>query len=190
MSVKVIQTRYNHILYRSRTEARWAVFFDCAGIPFDYEPNGFVVREGAYLPDFWLPEQRMFFEVKGAEPTALECAKCASLTEVAECDVLLAVGPPEPKFMLLWFDRSGQRDDRYALARDRYAECGFWLVAEDHCNLIGPMRTTHTPGGPMFSGALDEAYGLARAERFEDARKRHPKIPETSIDRQIEREAA
>ncbi len=35
--IKAISTRYGSRNYRSRTEARWAIFFDCCGIPFEYE---------------------------------------------------------------------------------------------------------------------------------------------------------
>ena len=36
-SIKAIRTRYEGRNYRSRTEARWAVFFSLAGIPFQFE---------------------------------------------------------------------------------------------------------------------------------------------------------
>jgi hypothetical protein len=48
-------------------EARWAVFFDNAGIPFEYEYVGYKLGELGktwYLPDFWLPEQRAWVEIK------------------------------------------------------------------------------------------------------------------------------
>jgi hypothetical protein len=49
---------------RSRLEAKWLVFFKRAGIAFTYEPDGYSLRSGAYLPDFFLPEFDCFFEVK------------------------------------------------------------------------------------------------------------------------------
>ena len=52
---KPIDTRYAGYLFRSRIEARWAVFFDGMGIPFEYEPEGFELKSGGwYLPDFKL----------------------------------------------------------------------------------------------------------------------------------------
>jgi hypothetical protein len=48
----------------------------------------------------------------------------------------------------------------------RYIE-GFWLVAEDHANWIGPARTADVGSGPMLSGALDEARAIALSARFE-----------------------
>ena len=36
-TIKAIETRYGGHLFRSRLEARWAMFFDLAGIPWQYE---------------------------------------------------------------------------------------------------------------------------------------------------------
>lgn len=60
-----IQTEYNGYLFRSRLEARWAVFFDALGIEYEYEPEGIVLSDGTqYLPDFYLPDFKCYFEVK------------------------------------------------------------------------------------------------------------------------------
>lgn len=51
--IKAIETVYNGYRFRSRLEARWAVFFDAAGIKYEYEPEGFELPDGTrYLPDF------------------------------------------------------------------------------------------------------------------------------------------
>jgi len=52
MDIKAIETRYKGYRFRSRTEARWAVFFDSMGLKWEYEPQGFVLPSGGYLPDF------------------------------------------------------------------------------------------------------------------------------------------
>ena len=39
--LKPIPTRYNDYRFRSRLEARWALFFDHLGIAYQYEPEGF-----------------------------------------------------------------------------------------------------------------------------------------------------
>ena len=68
---KPIETHYNGYRFRSRLEARWAVFFDAAGIEYQYEPEGFEREwEGEkifYLPDFYLPEFKVYAEVKGSD---------------------------------------------------------------------------------------------------------------------------
>ena len=63
--LKAIPTYYNGYKFRSRLEARWAVFFDNAGIAYEYEPEGFYNSDGAcYLPDFYLTQENMYVEVK------------------------------------------------------------------------------------------------------------------------------
>lgn len=53
--MKSIDTYYNGNYFRSRLEARWAVFFDLIGVKYTYEPNGFKNENGEYyLPDFHL----------------------------------------------------------------------------------------------------------------------------------------
>lgn len=70
MEIKPIETHYNGYRFRSRLEARWAVFFDAAGIKYEYEPEGFEVRPDIndnvyrYLPDFYLPDYDLYVEVK------------------------------------------------------------------------------------------------------------------------------
>ena len=41
MNIKPIETVYNGYRFRSRLEARWAVFFRAVGIEYQYEPEGF-----------------------------------------------------------------------------------------------------------------------------------------------------
>jgi hypothetical protein len=60
-----IPTVWNGIKYRSRTEARWAVFFQELNITACYEEEHFKLSNGVnYLPDFYLPEFDVFLEVK------------------------------------------------------------------------------------------------------------------------------
>lgn len=63
--MKAIETIYNGYRFRSRLEARWAVFFDEMGIKYEYEPQGYKLSNGkCYLPDFYLPESKCFVEIK------------------------------------------------------------------------------------------------------------------------------
>jgi hypothetical protein len=62
-----IETRYKGYRFRSRLEARWAVFFDALGLRWEYEPEGFHTEAGPYLPDFRVmtPQgQPVWYEVK------------------------------------------------------------------------------------------------------------------------------
>src|SRR6187402_3278288 len=55
MVIRSIKTRYKGCQFRSRLEARWAVFFDALNIIWEYEKEGFRLSDGTlYLPDFWL----------------------------------------------------------------------------------------------------------------------------------------
>lgn len=65
--MKALETRYAGCRFRSRLEARWAVFFDHMGIEWQYEPQGFDIEGTPYLPDFHLPKTRTWVEVKGSE---------------------------------------------------------------------------------------------------------------------------
>lgn len=47
--IKPIETYYNGYRFRSRLEARWAVFFDAAGIKYQYEEQGFEKDGQKYL---------------------------------------------------------------------------------------------------------------------------------------------
>lgn len=67
-----IETIYNGYRFRSRLEARWAVFFDAGGIKYEYEPEGVDDGDVKYLPDFYLPEFDLWVEVKPDRPNARE----------------------------------------------------------------------------------------------------------------------
>jgi len=64
MNIKPIETIYKGYQFRSRLEARWAVFFDQLAIKWQYEVEGFQLPSGWYLPDFYLPEQDCYVEIK------------------------------------------------------------------------------------------------------------------------------
>lgn len=69
--IKPIETRYAGCRFRSRLEARWAVWFDHLGIEWLYEPESYMIgpaeRRRGYLPDFHLPHDEIWVEVKGSE---------------------------------------------------------------------------------------------------------------------------
>ena len=78
MKLQAIETHYAGHRFRSRLEARWAVFFNHLGIRWEYEPQGYMIgpyfpecptwvdTRRPYLPDFWLPGHRLWVEVKGS----------------------------------------------------------------------------------------------------------------------------
>lgn len=85
MTIKAIETSYKGCRFRSRTEARWAVFMDALGVEWEYEPQGYVLNDGTpYLPDFLVhpgTESEFWLEIKGDFPTREEIDKAARLAE-------------------------------------------------------------------------------------------------------------
>lgn len=109
-----IQTVYQGYKFRSRLEARWAVFFDSLGIRYEYEKEGFDLPEvGRYLPDFWLPDYEAWVEVKPDKPTEDEMRKCFALSKLGDNKwrvVLLAGNPWFREYWIhyvspVWHDR-------------------------------------------------------------------------------------
>ncbi|WP_155852667.1 hypothetical protein [Arthrobacter sp. H14] len=84
---KGLEASYSGRIFRSRLEARWAILMDLMDINWDYEPCHYQVGpELFYLPDFYLPEYRIWLEVKG--PAFLDAGS------MAKC--LAAVAGPMP----------------------------------------------------------------------------------------------
>lgn len=96
MNARHIQTYYNGIKYRSRTEARWALFFDKMGWTPDYEMEGFDVGGEWYLPDFYVPEINSFCEVKGRELNYDERRKARKLATQTQIKVITLINTPSP----------------------------------------------------------------------------------------------
>lgn len=96
MKIKPIETIYKGYWFRSRLEARWAVFLDAIGADWEYEPEGFELENRIYyLPDFRIrangrgrtPEE-FYLEVKGV-PTREDGIKCELFSA---CYPVLIVG--------------------------------------------------------------------------------------------------
>lgn len=78
-----IQTVYKGYKFRSRLEARWALFFDAMKFQWDYEPEGFDLgATGWYLPDFYLHDFSAWVEIKpkNADQTQVICQLAAMQT--------------------------------------------------------------------------------------------------------------
>lgn len=126
----VLPTSYRNHSFRSRLEARWAVFFDQLEIRWEYEPEGFQLSDGScYLPDFWLPtfEGGIYAEVK---PEGGDFSKARQLAMDTGRSVWLCEGVPDFR---LWTvaapdgsDWSGVPNTDEAFGEDRmYAEPGW-----------------------------------------------------------------
>lgn len=124
--IKAIETEYNGYRFRSRLEARWAVFFDSVGIQYEYEPDGFEVVASdnevyRYLPDFYLPEFNVYVEIKPnlikleEELTKLSWCIDYGSTPISYSNGLIILGQIPyyhpfddfniPSFNFLWWDK-------------------------------------------------------------------------------------
>lgn len=95
--IKPIETVYNGYRFRSRLEARWAVFFDAVDVKYVYEPEGFLINGERYLPDFEILEgldSVHYIEIKPTfwQPDAYR--KCQALARESKKNVLMLFGIP------------------------------------------------------------------------------------------------
>lgn len=108
MTLKAIDTRYKGHLFRSRLEARWAVFFDHLGIAWEYEPEGFELPSGRYLPDFRTTSScgsfRYWVEVKGEDPTEREKSILLELANLSDIPAYMVHGLPGERPPLFLMD--------------------------------------------------------------------------------------
>lgn len=171
--LKAIETRYKGYRFRSRLEARWAVFFDTLGVPYEYEKEGYILEGKPYLPDFWLSRQQCWVEVKGQEPNWEELHKADLLCIASERWVDVLIGTPGEHHIYAFRhyhaipSRSGFT---MALCDNCSALCfGHWKPKEKlffaHCYACGggvyrEKKLTHHP-------RLLAAYQTARSARFE-----------------------
>jgi len=96
--IKAIETRYKGYRFRSRLEARWAVFFDAIQWHWDYEIEGYDLGDlGWYLPDFLITqyESKWWMEIKPSTFSDTEIKKCAALAEMTGIPVFMCDGVPD-----------------------------------------------------------------------------------------------
>lgn len=97
--IKAIDTYYAGHLFRSRLEARHAVYFDELNVRWEYESDGYELGNGErYLPDFYLPDFRIFLEVKPIPFTYKEHSKCKRLAVKTGKMVVELVGLPNTHY--------------------------------------------------------------------------------------------
>lgn len=104
--MKPIPTEYKGTLYRSKLEARWAVFFDAIGFHVMYEPFDKLINKAngiEYKPDFYLlqgitPEKgvhsNILIEIKPCEPSQQYINFLERFHDPDKSIILVCVGEP------------------------------------------------------------------------------------------------
>lgn len=163
MTIKALPTEYRGITYRSRTEARWALFLDELRVPYAYEVESFDLGGDWYLPDFWLPTPGVWIEVKGVAPTDREIRVAKALSRASRCPVLIAVGPPatEETYGLLLF-RNGEQVENVAFAD--YGRDNLFIASASQQQMLTIRGSTSALGGAPEP--VTKEARLAAANRF------------------------
>ncbi|MGF6950848.1 hypothetical protein QF028_003353 [Neobacillus sp. B4I6] len=81
LNIIAIETEYKGFKFRSRLEARWAVFFDAMDIIWEYGEPKKIGNKHIYLPDFYLPEKKSWIEISDKTPKAEDLRKCEAFAE-------------------------------------------------------------------------------------------------------------
>lgn len=180
MTLKAIETVYNGYRFRSRLEARWAVFFDEMGIAYKYEPEGYDLGNGNwYLPDFWLPHSLPAFakdgwgfwaEIKPAQASQDELNKMLELVRQSKHNGLIFQGNPWPD------EYTVTKISGYNFEIPRvFNSLAFQVEGDCYCSLVSqgtPYLMTSYPWVMKNEIELQAAYMAARQVRFEhDERK-------------------
>jgi hypothetical protein len=168
--LRAIETVYKGYRFRSRLEARWAVFFDTLGIKYEYEAQGFDLgKSGYYLPDFWLPREEVWVEIKGTPPPVSDVHKMHSLC-LGGRPVLCLIGQPyqgEYFGCIASMDIGGFQSIT-EIARCRKCDALNWLDERaPSWGSLGRCCPTDKHPAPEFDEALHAAYQAARQARFE-----------------------
>lgn len=191
MTIRSIDTKYDEHLFRSRLEARWAVFFNALHIKWLYEPQGFDIDGRAYLPDFCLLLGKMLWaEVKpaiGADPDGESRFRSFISAQPVSTRGVLLTDIRDSEFTVFEkVDREELPPDGlavYDLSADGGEGCGIqmeWVTCAEGYHfdvqhlgsLVGCFQCGQSPSEAMAAPwdtdkRIDEAYRKARSARFE-----------------------
>lgn len=173
---RAIETWFRGYRFRSRLEARWACFLTEAGVPFEYEAQGYTFDGHFYLPDFWLPIQNCWCEIKPADPTEEERYRAERVGDGTGKRMYVLVGEPMPKDECLALPYQTPGFERHFLVSPEWDSYQFFAQCPS-CGYIGitfegraDYLKCSCEGKPKYhrdTPDLLRAYGMARAERFD-----------------------
>jgi hypothetical protein len=180
--IKPIETVFNGHRFRSRLEARWAVFFHELLPSYEYEIEGFDLGKGLrYLPDFYLPTLDLYVEVKPTFEaiTDQDMRKIAlfGLSKVKnEKRLLVIVGTPGSHQMLLhtvceeaWQCMSLEYQDNPETLHEVFFDCCS-KVTFGGIPFMGGFQLIYSPADDYSECYVTLAFKAARQARFEHGR--------------------
>ncbi len=179
--IKAIQTQYSNVLFRSRIEARWAVFFDLLGLPWQYELECFEFDGVRYLPDFWLPRQKKWVEIKGSDfkTTSADGDKVSKFaTAIGEVVYVFAGGIPNVSgdlpendlgsdWAFAMFPHDGEDVPHYFCQCSRCGEYGIEYMGRSERIKCCPKGADPRREFTAMATTIQDAYIGARSARFE-----------------------
>ena len=169
--MKAIETKYKGYRFRSRLEARWAVYFDVIKLEWEYEKEGYEFEDGLrYLPDFWLPQVSMWGEVKHGRFSEEELKKVISLVKGTGFECLLLEGTPDERsYGIVGFNHKKE----IIVGEPNGWDC---VISMYHNYPLDEQRFYTSTGGPLSEQDFDNkgnfadvrlAVEKARSARFE-----------------------
>lgn len=174
------------------------MFFDALGVPYEYEKEGYDLGNGLlYLPDFWLPKQRCWIEIKPNSLTAdgwchfvgedrVTAEKCGRLAEATEHAAYLLTGMPGDVSRSDWigdmapylvFHGWDDEEEINGIVGWPHADGAQWFGRCPKCGFVDIAFEARTDRfgcgcnyrgrGPFDDSAIEQAEIAARQARFE-----------------------
>ena len=186
MTIQAIETKYKGYRFRSRLEARWAVFFDALGIEWEYEKEGYQLEtiDGTgdktvyYLPDFYLPSFHLWVEVKGDKISHIDEEKIIRLAVHSKKSVLVVGSIPSKSKFFNSVDNvahykgylycsEGMNFPYYFCECSYCGEIGIKFDANSDRIVCCNLNKQNDNEARYFFGKIGKAYNSAQSARFE-----------------------
>lgn len=185
--LKAIETLYKGYRFRSRLEARWAVFFDAIGMKWKYETEGFDIDGRWYLPDFFIEYERgnpgwgFWIEIKPSPLDESQVALLDGLARITGHRTFAICGDPWPgEYAVSVFDHyhnrppanvplwSGMRFGAEGLFIDTMNVL-WWRygLTWDDAPFGSRLQSFAFPERNYRKGEMQDAFSAARSARFE-----------------------
>lgn len=173
MDIQPIETHYNGYRFRSRLEARWAVFFDSLGVKYEYEYEGYAFDGFQYLPDFYLPDYDCFVEIKPLKIDAAEQEKVERFGAHKKA-FLVSGSPGKDSYSVQAVSDDFWNEGKLYFCKGRKCD-RLWLAGDAGCFAINCKQCPEPKCGDNQTSehfGLDYAYETARETRFEHGERK------------------